>query len=189
MLPTRNLQDGLASERTSVAFGCHLLLAIVDSILNRQRGIFAVGRLAQAGLTRVGPGQFAGTSFSRQCEVLMSLKIRDQDLSAAEVSFLKWQYGFEEEDDPFEISLWQTIMRAWESDNAPSMSRAKRTERLARLGCSDAYPDHVSLYIKFKSDQSDRFWRELITRAGLADRRQRKSPTPVERRRRASATA
>ena len=119
----------------------------------------------------------------------MSLKIRDQDLSPAEVSFLKWQYGFEEDDDPFEISLWQTIMRAWESDNAPSMSRAKRTERLSRLGCSDAFPEYVSLYIKFKSDQSDRFWRELITRAGLADRRQRKTPTPVERRRRASATA
>ena len=119
----------------------------------------------------------------------MSLKIRDQDLSPAEVSFLKWQYGFEEDDDPFEISLWQTIMRAWESDNAPSMSRAKRTDRLSHLGSSDAYPEHVSLYIKFKSDQSDRFWRELITRAGLADRRQRKTPTQVERRRRAGATA
>ena len=119
----------------------------------------------------------------------MSLKIRNQDLSPAEASFLKWQYGFEENDDPFEISLWQTIMRAWESDNAPSMSRAKRTERLSRLGSDGAYPEHVSLYIKFKSDQSDRFWRELITRAGLADRRQRKSSPAVERRRRASAAA
>ena len=119
----------------------------------------------------------------------MSLKIRNQDLSPAEISFLKWQYGFEEDDDPFEISLWQTIMRAWESDNAPSMSQTKRTEHLSRLGCSDAYPEHVSLYIKFKSDQSDRFWRELISRAGLTDRRQRKTATPVERRRRASATA
>ncbi|UCD69372.1 MAG: hypothetical protein JSW48_04640 [Betaproteobacteria bacterium] len=119
----------------------------------------------------------------------MSLKIRNQDLSAAELSFLKWQYGFEEDDDPFEISLWQTIMRAWESDNAPSMSQTKRMEHLSRLGSADAYPEHVSLYIKFKSDHSDRFWRELITRAGLADRRKQKAAAPVERRRRARATA
>ena len=119
----------------------------------------------------------------------MSLKIRNQDLSPAEASFLKWQYGFEEDDDPFEISLWQTIMRAWEADNAPSMSTTKRTDHLSRIGSDGAYPEHVSLYIKFKSDQSDRFWRELIRRAGLADRRQRKSATAVERRRRASATA
>ncbi len=119
----------------------------------------------------------------------MSLKISSQDLSPAEVSFLKWQYGFEEDDDPFEISLWQTIMRAWEADNSPSISQAKTTDHLARLGSTSAYPEHVSLYIKFKSDQSDRFWRELITRAGLTDRRQRKATAPVERRRRASATA
>ncbi len=119
----------------------------------------------------------------------MSLKIRNQDLSPAEMSFLKWQYGFEEDDDPFEISLWQTIMRAWESDNAPSMSHTQRTDHLSRVGSSSAYAEHVSLYIKFKSDQSDRFWRELITRAGLADRRQRKSDASVERRRRASAPA
>lgn len=119
----------------------------------------------------------------------MSLKIRNQDLSPAEVSFLKWQYGFEEDDDPFEISLWQTIMRAWESDNAPSMSRSHGSDHLARIGSEDAFPEHVSLYIKFKSDQSDRFWRELITRAGLTDRRQRKASTPVERRRGADAAA
>ncbi len=119
----------------------------------------------------------------------MSLKIRNQDLSPAEMSFLKWQYGFEEDDDPFEISLWQTIMRAWESDNAPSMSHTQRSDHLSRVGSSSAYGEHVSLYIKFKSDQSDRFWRELITRAGLADRRQKKAAAPVERRRRAGAPA
>ena len=115
----------------------------------------------------------------------MSLKIRSEELSPAEVSFLKWQYGFEEDDDPFEISLWQSIMRAWESDNSPSISHAQAADHLSRLGSKSAYPEHVTLYIKFKSDQSDRFWRELITRAGLADRRQRKTATSVERRRRA----
>ena len=93
----------------------------------------------------------------------MSLKIRDQDLSPAEKSFLKWQYGFEEDDDPFEISLWQSIMRAWESDNAPSISQTPGTDHLSRLGAKNAYPEHVALYIKFKSDQSDRFWRQLIS--------------------------
>ena len=119
----------------------------------------------------------------------MSLKIRREDLSSAETSFLKWQYGFEEEDDPFEISLWQTIMRAWESDNAPTLSREPGTDYLARLGSDTAFPEHVALYAKFKSQQSDRFWRQLITRAGLADRRQRKTAPPVERRRQNRATA
>ena len=71
----------------------------------------------------------------------MSLKIRNQDLSPAETSFLKWQYGFEEDDDPFEISLWQAIMRAWESDNAPSMSRTQSSDHLSRLGSGSAYPE------------------------------------------------
>ena len=35
----------------------------------------------------------------------MSIQFRTKDLSPVEISFLKWQYGFEEEDDPFERSL------------------------------------------------------------------------------------
>lgn len=113
----------------------------------------------------------------------MPLKIRNPDLSPAETSFLKWQYGFEDGDDPFEISLWQTIMRAWESDNAPSMAQSQGTDHLSRIGSSSAYAEHVSLYTQLKSDQSDNFWRELIKRAGVVDRRQRKATAPVERRR------
>ena len=32
----------------------------------------------------------------------MSIRFRSTELSSAEASFLKWQYGFDEEDDPFE---------------------------------------------------------------------------------------
>ena len=46
----------------------------------------------------------------------MSIQFRSEDLSPVEISFLKWQYGFEEEDDPFERSLWHTILHAWEAD-------------------------------------------------------------------------
>ncbi|MEX0958852.1 MAG: hypothetical protein WDZ63_06145 [Burkholderiales bacterium] len=113
----------------------------------------------------------------------MSIKIQSKELSAAESSFLKWQYGFEDEDDPFERSLWQTIARAWESDNQPGISGKRGTRHLERLGSTDAYPEEVSLYVRFKSDRSDDFWSELIRRAGLSDRRQRRVAPKVERRR------
>jgi hypothetical protein len=109
----------------------------------------------------------------------MSINIRSTELSSAEASFLKWQYGFDEEDEPFERSLWQAIMRAWEADNASGGD----TGYLERLGCSGAYPEQVALYLQFKSDDSDVIWNELIRRAALSDRRTAKVDTPVNRRR------
>ncbi len=116
----------------------------------------------------------------------MSIRLNTDKLTPAEISFLKWQYGFEDDDDPFERSLWQTIMRAWESDHEPRFAGRPTSRQLERLGARGAYPEEVSLYIKFKSDASEAFWNELIKRAGLADRRQRKV-TPVIERRRAEA--
>lgn len=113
----------------------------------------------------------------------MSIKIQSEELSAAETSFLKWQYGFEDEDDPFERALWQTIARAWESDNQPGISGRRGTRHLERLGADEAYPEEVSLYVRFKSDRSDAFWKDLIRRAGLSDRRQQRVAPKVERRR------
>ena len=109
----------------------------------------------------------------------MSIKIRSTELSPAEASFLKWQYGFEEEDAPFERALWQAIVRAWEADNASSGD----TGYLERLGCSGAFPEEVALYLQFKSEDSDVVWNELIRRAALADRRTARVATPVNRRR------
>jgi hypothetical protein len=113
----------------------------------------------------------------------MSIKFRSDELSTAEASFLKWQYGFDEEDEPFERALWQAIMRAWDADAASETSQ----RHLQRLGCADAYPEEVALYVKFKSEGNDTVWNELIRRAGLSDRRTRRLPTPVDRRRRASS--
>ena len=110
----------------------------------------------------------------------MSIKFRSKDLSSAEVSFLKWQYGFDEEDEPFERALWHAIMRAWDADVATSPS----PNHLQRLGSTDAYPEQVDLYLKFKSERSDTFWNELIRRAGLSDRRTAKVEPTVDRRRR-----
>lgn len=117
----------------------------------------------------------------------MSIKLITKELSPAEVSFVKWQYGFDDDDDPFERSLWQTIVRAWDSDNEPLYPGKPATRHLARLGSAEAYAEEVALYVKFKSDQSDKFWRDLIRRAGLADRRQSSVPPTIERRRRAEA--
>jgi len=115
----------------------------------------------------------------------MSIKFRSKELSSAEASFLKWQYGFDEDDEPFERALWQAIMRAWDADVASEASR----RHLERLGCADAYPEEVALYVKFRAEDSDRVWNELIRRAGLSDRRTRKVDTTVDRRGRSGARA
>ena len=115
----------------------------------------------------------------------MSIKFRSAELSPAEASFLKWQYGFDEEDEPFERALWQAIMRAWDADTESDSS----PRHLERLGSAEAYPEEVGLYVKFRSEGSDKVWNELIRRAGLADRRTRKVDTTVDRRGRSSARA
>ncbi len=110
----------------------------------------------------------------------MSIRFRITELSPAEASFLKWQYGFEEEDAPFERALWHAIQRAWEADTASG----EDTGYLERLGSSGAFPEEVALYLQFKSEDSDEAWNELIRRADLADRRTTKVHTAVNRRRR-----
>lgn len=112
----------------------------------------------------------------------MSIRFRSTELSSAEVSFLKWQYGFDEKDDPFERALWQAILRAWEADKASGESK----RHLERLGCRGAYPEEVALYVRFKSEGSDEVWNELIHRAGLSDRRTARADTAIDRRRVAS---
>ena len=116
---------------------------------------------------------------SIQCSLggAMSIKLRSTELSTAEASFLKWQYGFDEEDEPFERALWQAIVRAWEADSATG------TRYLERLGCIDAFPEEVALYVRFKSKGSDKAWNELIRRADLSDRRTARVDTTTNRRR------
>ena len=109
----------------------------------------------------------------------MSIRIRSDELSPVEVSFLKWQYGSDDADEPFERALWQTIMRAWNADN-PVGSGARH---INRLGSREAYPEEVALYLRFRSEGSDEVWNDLIRRAGLADHRTERVRTPFERRR------
>lgn len=111
----------------------------------------------------------------------MSIKFRSTELSAAEASFLKWQYGFEDTDEPFARVLWQAIGRAWEADAASG----GKTRHLERLGCAGAYPEEVALYLSFRREGGDAVWKDLLRRAGLSDRRMAKVVTPVDRRRRA----
>ena len=73
--------------------------------------------------------------------------------------------------------MWQAIVRAWEADNT------KGTHYLERLGSSGGFPEEVALYLRFKSEGSDKVWNEMIRRAGLSDRRTAKVETPVNRRR------
>lgn len=110
----------------------------------------------------------------------MSIEIRSSELSPAEVSFLKWQYGFEDADDPFARALWQAIGRAWEADAASG----GRTRHLERLGSRGAYPEEVALYVSFRQEGGDALWKDLIRRAGLAERRKAPAKPAVDRRRR-----
>ena len=112
----------------------------------------------------------------------MSIKLRSTELSPAEASFLKWQYGFDEGDEPFERALWQAILRAWEADTASGAC----TRHLERLGCGGAFPEEVALYVRFKSEGSDTVWNDLIRRADLSDRRTASVDTSFDRRRAAS---
>ena len=118
----------------------------------------------------------------------MSIEFRGANLSPVELSFLKWQYGFEEDDDPFERSLWHTILHAWEADRRAFQSNSP-VRHLPRLGSPSSYPEEVALYVAFKSEASDDFWNDLIRRAGLSDRRQDNVVPIAERRRRMNARA
>ncbi|MFN0039458.1 MAG: hypothetical protein ACKVP2_08110 [Burkholderiales bacterium] len=118
----------------------------------------------------------------------MSIEFRSTSLSPVEVSFLKWQYGFEDDDDPFERSLWHTILHAWEADRRAYQNHSS-VRHLPRLGSASSYPEEVALYVAFKSEDSDGFWNDLIRRAGLSDRRQDNVVPISERRRRAGARA
>jgi len=119
----------------------------------------------------------------------MSLKFKTDDLSSAEASLIAWQFGYHEDDDPFVISLWQTIYRAWASDNKPVSETRPKTQHLKRLGSPGAYPEEIGVYLKFKSDEGERYWLTLLEKAGLGDRRQRDIAPPVERRKRAAAVS
>jgi hypothetical protein len=111
----------------------------------------------------------------------MSIKLRSNELSPAEASFLKFQYGFDEGDDPFARALWQAIGRAWDADAASGGS----TRHLERLGCAGAYPEEVALYVSFRQEGGDAIWNDLIRRAGLSERRTANVNPAIDRRRRA----
>jgi hypothetical protein len=114
----------------------------------------------------------------------MSMKFRTQQLTPAEASLITSQFGYHEDDDPYFQALWQAINRAWTSDHTVRPPGDAKTEHLKRLGSASAYPEEVAVYLKFKSDEGETYWLDLLTRAGLTDRRQRQVAPPVERRRR-----
>ena len=118
----------------------------------------------------------------------MGLKIRTDELTPAEASFVAWQFGYQDEDDPFFISLWHTINRAWISDNKPATEMRQLTRYLTKLAAAGAYPEEVAIFLKFKSEQGEKYWLDMLQRAGLADRRQRSLAPSLERRRRTAAT-
>jgi hypothetical protein len=122
-------------------------------------------------------------------EIEMSLKFRTDELSPAEASLIGWQFGFQDDDDPFFGSLWHVIDRAWACDRRPPAESRPQTEHLKRLAAPGAFPEEVAVFLKFKSADGERYWLGLLRKAGLADRRQRDITPPVERRRRSAATA
>lgn len=119
----------------------------------------------------------------------MALNLRTDALTSAEASFLAWQFGFEEHDDRFLPALWRAIDQAWQSDRHREAATRQGLGHLQRLAAPGAFPDEVNVFLRFKSDDGERYWLDMIKRAGIADRRQRSVMPSVERRRaRTSAT-
>ncbi len=108
----------------------------------------------------------------------MSKKFNTEELLPGEASLLIWQFGFDDADDPFYRALWQAISRAWLSD---SETTTTPTGHLKRLGL--AYPDEIAVYSKFKSADGEKYWLDLLERAGIEDRRKQKSSGNVASRR------
>ena len=113
----------------------------------------------------------------------MSLKLRVGALTSAEASFLAWQFGFEDDDDRFLPALWRAIDQAWLSDMQRMAKIDERLGHLSRLAAPGAFPDEVGVFLRFKSDDGERYWLDMLKRAGIADRRQRSVMPSVERRR------
>lgn len=111
----------------------------------------------------------------------MAFNFRTDQMTVAEASFVGWSFGFQEDDDPFHVALWHLISRAWISDNRAGSAHLKR------LAAPGAFPEEVEIFLKFKSDNGEAFWLDMLKRAGLADRRQRSTAPVVERRKRVQA--
>lgn len=113
----------------------------------------------------------------------MTLKLRAGALMPAEASFLSWQFGFEDDDDRFLPALWRAIDQAWLSDLQRMPAVDEHPGHLSRLAAPGAFPDEVGVFLRFKSDDGERYWLDMLKRAGLADRRQSSVMPSVERRR------
>ncbi len=111
----------------------------------------------------------------------MAVNFRADQLTSAEASFVAWSFGFHEDDDPFHVALWHTISRAWISDTRSASGHLKR------LAAPGAFPEEVGIFLRFKSDDGEAFWLDMLKRAGLTDRRQRSTAPAVERRKRPAA--
>ena len=109
----------------------------------------------------------------------MSKKFNAEELLPGEASLLIWQFGFEDDDDPFYRALWQAISRAWLSDS--ETTGAVPSSHLKRLAL--AYPDEIAVYLRFKSANGEKYWLDFLERAGIEDRRKQKSTATAARRR------
>lgn len=113
----------------------------------------------------------------------MSLKLRTDALTIAEASFLAWQFGFEDDDDRFLPALWRAIDQAWLSDLQREPATNQSFGHLQRLASPGAFPEEVNVFLRFKSEDGERYWLDMLKRVGLADRRQSSVTPSVERRR------
>ena len=113
----------------------------------------------------------------------MILKLRAGEMTSAEASFLSWQFGFEDDADRFLPALWRAIDQAWLSDLQRMVAIDQGLGHLSRLAAPGAFPDEVGVFLRFKSDDGERYWLDMLKRAGIADRRQRCVMPSVERRR------
>lgn len=92
----------------------------------------------------------------------MILKLRAGELTPAEASFLSWQFGFEDDDDRFLPALWRAIDQAWLSDLQRMSTMDEGSSHLSRLAAPGAFPDEVGVFRRFKSDDGERYWLDML---------------------------
>jgi hypothetical protein len=112
-------------------------------------------------------------------EVSMAVKFQKRALSPAEASLLAWQFGVSDDDSAFLAAFWVALAQAWQ---LAARGDLEASTFLARLATPGAFPDEVGVYARFRSNEGEGYWLDILERAGLEDRRQRDEAPPVERR-------
>lgn len=109
----------------------------------------------------------------------MAFRVREDQLTPAEASLLRWQFGGGSVRSPYLAAFWSALSLAWDQAKRGDTDAQTFIERLAVPG---AFIDEVAAYRRFQGAEGEIYWLDLLQRAGLRDRRQNYRVPLIERR-------